>query len=449
MLNRTSLIAALPICDRLSERGLNVLPSDNTPLMGMVETIDRSFTEMEVDKDIVQLVQERSSTDENRLCKAQIIAIGSKAVSILHDTVKHKVLPEIKDLIAAVEPEVTRRRVESILPYVVKMVEIPAVYSNPVISAYIDRYPKVSSEYALRDIVGVCSVEDVKALCRTGMAGADAELDVVLGQSGDDGYLKIREVLIGRLHPTELHRDYLPGLLVGAQALYDEPRPGVNMSLNEYNTQVNKLLGAAAFLARGVSIRYGDLKKMGTLYAPFPSDSLSTIMVMGSAYRRMLDEGLTPEALIGNEMTSRRFKQGELIEQRAALEQVYAREMNLRTVRAQAQMAGVVREELTRHMKIAVAARDVSDDERLRMSQTVDTYARMISAGNCENLYTLAKEVVCLTFYPDADALAFINLIDKTGEALPEDTDPREITLMATARYLAAWVGRQMGLVAA
>jgi len=450
MLNRTSIEAALPIAQRLEERGLQVLPSDNSPLMSLTVSVDNTLIDHAFGEnaDVVSVLQNRAGGDAHRLAKADIINLASRSVCRVHEVTRDTVLPHIKELAAAAQEYVNQRRVEASLPYSVVMKEIPAIYTNAALKQLADRYPVPSQlDYAVRQLANV-TLERVKELCKTGMTGVDAELNLTLSLNNDEGYAAIMKVLAGSVGVNQIHVDYLPGLLVTAQAIYGEPEPGVNLTLVEYNDQLNRLLGKTAALVRGQILRYAEMEKLGTLYSIDGRDSLTTIVVMGKVYRRLLEQGLTPEALIGNEMTSRRFSHGQLIENKAALEQVYNREMNLRSIKVQAEMMGIVRTALRNVVGQSIIAKDLGEAAADASRKLAELCAK-VNERNCEDLNTLVTEIVCEVFYPKTDALTFIRLMNRVGATVSDDTDPREVALLATIKYVNHWLCRQMGLVQA
>lgn len=452
MLNRLAIEAALPIAQRLDERKLRILPNENTPLMSLTLAVDNTFIENSLGEnaDMIAVLQERSSSDMHRVAKADVIKLASASISRLHQMVRGTILPHIKRVAGEVQDFVNARRVEAILPYSVEMKEIPAVYSNPAIRQLVDRYPaNPGGEFALRACAPQADIDAVKELCKTGMAGVDSELEAVLSLKNDEGYAAIQAVLHGQIGPRQVHDDYLPGLLVAAQAIYEEPGAGVSMSLTEYKDYINHLLGFTAFLANAAWIRYDSQEKMGLLYSPEPRSSMTSIKVMGKVYRKMLEDGLSPEALIGNEMAGRRFSQGQLIESKAALEQIYLREMNLRSLKAQAEIAGNVRAAVRQIVGGELAQADMEGDAREAASKVLAELIDRIHERNCEDINSVVTEVVCNVFYPKTDALSFIVLMNRAGKSMGDDADPREIALMATIRYVNRWLCRQMGLIEA
>lgn len=450
MLNRIAIEAALPVAQRLEERKLRILPGQDSPLMSLTLGIDNILVDhsLSANTDIVAVLQARAGSDEHRVAKADIIKLASLSVTRLHDITRNQVLPEIKDVAAKVQEYVNARRIEAVLPYTIQMKEIPAVFSNPALGELVNRYPVPSNvDYAVRSLAAV-TLDRVKELTKTGMAGLDSELALGLSLKNDEGFAAVMGVLSGSIIVSAINPDYLPGVLVAAQSIYDEPEPGTNMSLAEYNDHVNRLLGKTAQLLRGAMLRYNEQEKLNILYSSEGRDSLTTIIVMGKPYRALLEKGLTPEALIGNEMAARRFSQGQLIENKTVLEQIYHREMNLQSVKVQSSMATIVRDALRITIGQHLAARDMGEEASAANAKLLDLVSR-VSERNCDDINVLVTEVVCEVFYPKTDALTFIRLMNRVGATLSADTDPREVALMATIKYINHWLCRQLGVVAA
>jgi hypothetical protein len=450
MLNRIAIEAAFPVAQRLDERGLRILPSQNSPLMSLTLAVDNTLVDRSLveNTDIISVLQSRAGDDAHRIAKADIIRLASASVSRLHDISRNQVLPAIKELAGKVQEYVNVRRLEASLPYSVVMREIPAVYSNPALRQLAERYPTPSQmDYVVRNLAPV-TLDRVKELVKTGMAGFDAELDLSLSLKNNEGYAAVMDVLQGRVGVQAVNQDYLPGVLVAAQSIYDEPEPGVNLTLVEYNDNVNRLLGKCAQLLRGAMMRYAEQEKLGILYSTDGRESLTQIVVMGKTYRALLEKGLTPEALIGNEMASRRFTQGQLIENKTILETIYNREMNLQAVKVQTSMAGIVRDALRGVIGTELAARDMGDEAVDANKRLVELTGK-VNSSNCDDLNTLVTEIVCEVFYPRTDALTFIRLMNRVGSTLAADTDPREVALMATIKYVNFWLCRQLGLAQA
>lgn len=450
MLNRIAIEAAFPVAQRLDERGLRILPSQNSPLMSLTLAVDNTLVDRSLveNTDIISVLQSRAGDEAHRIAKADIIRLASASVSRLHDISRNQVLPAIKELAGKVQEYVNARRLEASLPYSVVMKEIPAVYSNPALRQLADRYPTPSQmDYVVRNLAPV-TLDRVKELVKTGMAGFDTELDLSLSLKNNEGYAAVMDVLQGRVGVQAINQDYLPGVLVAAQSIYDEPEPGVNLTLVEYNDNVNRLLGKCAQLLRGAMLRYAEAEKLGVLYSTDGRESLTQIVVMGKAYRALLEKGLTPEALIGNEMASRRFTQGQLIENKTILETIYNREMNLQAIKVQTSMASIVRDALRGVLGTELAARDLGEGSVDANKRLIELVSK-VNEKNCDDLNTLVTELVCEVFYPRTDALTFIRLMNRVGATLAQDTDPREVALMATIKYVNFWLCRQLGLAQA
>lgn len=449
MLNRIAIEAALPLAQRLSERNVRVLPAEGTPLMSLVlagDTTDYNGSGTEK-RGMVELVQARGNQDLHHMAKKDIVSLGVESVSRLHAMTQSTVLPHIKEIFPKVQAIVSKRRVEAVLPYSVKMREIPLIFSNPALKALADKYPVAGNgDWATR-ILRNADLMEIKDLVKTGMEGVDKELNDSLSVCNDEGYDVIRKVLNGSMHPKDVKDDYLPGLLVTAAGLYNEPGQGINMSLVDYNAAVNGLIQVVSRMTRSAILRYEAMKKNGVLYSP-TRESIETIVVMGEVYRDMLDKGLTPEALIGNEMSGRRFSQGQLIENKGALEKAYHREMNLRQLKVQSEMTTITADALRTVLIADMQERNVEEPTE-KIKQLNDLIRTLTTSLKIDDVTQLTTICVCKLYYEASDALTFIQLMNHVGATVDDDTDPREVALMASFKYISRWLAKQLGITQA
>lgn len=446
MLNRIAVEDSIPLVQSIVERGKLLLANDNTPLQSLVLSMDPA-SHLPGDS-LAESVIARSRTELHQMAREDVIYLATESIKRLHDVTKNTIVPLVKTLSEEVSSRVEPRRQDAILPYVVKMKEIPAIYSNPALVEMVNRFPAsaASGEYVARTLLNG-TIDRVKELCKTGMVGVDDELDAVLSADHDNGYYQIMMLLQGKLPLDKVHGDYLPGLLVTAQAIYNEPEAGINLTLDVYNSSINALLARTAQGIRSTKARYNLAEKSNALYTTDGRDSITTIVVYGKAYRALLEAGLTPEALIGNEMASRRFAANQLIENKAALETIYHREMSLRNLKVKSEMASIVRQSVKEVMAGELIRRELDAAENARINSVLVNLIAQIGDNNADDINGHVTRIVCEAFYPETDALRFISLIEYCARAANnEEVDIREVTLMATIKYVNSWLIRQMVL---
>lgn len=445
MLNRVSIEAALPVAQKLSDAGLRLLPKDNTPLMSLMLAVNSAGLDAELtpNSDLIALVGERSSEEAHHCAMQDLVQLASECVSRTLDNARNVALPHIKEMVAKVTESVEGRRVSAISPFEIVMKEVPAVYTNQGIYSLATRYntPNGLTYPAARQL-STMVLDDVINLAKTGMEGVDADLEALLSLNNNEGYATVMDVLAGRKAFGDIDFDYAAGVLVCAQAIYDEPGNGVNMGLNDYNTAVNALIQASAAMTLSKIESYKRTRELGTLYVPNQT-SITQVIVMGEAYRKLLDAGLTPEALLGNEMASRKYTAGQLIENKTTLEQIYNREMNLRALKTQNEMFAITRGAIEVIVQTEIDGLEDSVNKGVMRSRLMAELQRMNEAKTA-NLELLMTDVVCNVFYPETDARSVLMIINRVGEQFGPDADPREIALLATIKYVNCWMSTQM-----
>ena len=147
-------------------------------------------------------------------------------------------------------------------------------------------------------------------------------------------------------------------------------------------------------------------------------------------------------------MAGRRYSAGQLIENKSALEQIYNREMNLRSLKTQTEMFGITRNviDVVIRSEIAKAGEDVN---KALLLERLKTAIDKLDERNSTDLYQVLTDVVCNVFYLESDARSVIMIINTVGAQFGAEADPREVALLATIKYVNNWIANQLVICAA
>lgn len=450
MLNRLNIEASLPVVEKLKERGVRLLPKDNTPLMSLLLSVDRAGVDLSLagNSDMVSLVAERSKDVAHQLAMKDLVELGSACVARTLDNARNVVLPHIKELVAQVSSAAEGRRISATMPYEIVMKEVPSVYTNQGILNLAQRFNTDALTYPPARELSQVTLDEVIELAKTGMSGVDEDLYNLLSLNNNEGYATVQNVLLGKVAFGDIDFDYAAGVLVVANAIYNEPGAGVKLGLADYNTEVNRLISAAAAMVKGKAESYRRTRELGTLYVPGQT-SVTQVVVMGEAYRALLDKGLTPETVLGNEMAGRRYSAGQLIENKVALEQIYQREMTLRALRTQTEMFSITRNVIHQLIGSEIAKLDGETVNKEVLFQRRDAELNKLTEQRIGDLYGVLTDIVCNVFYPESDARSVILFINQVGAQFGPEADAREIALLATIKYVNCWIASQLCLAQA
>lgn len=445
MLNRVCIDAAAPVALKISENNVRLLPKENTPMMSLALSISRTGLDFQLaeNSDIAAIVSQRSQDDTHRAVMTDTVNLATQCVGRVIDNARNIVLPHVHEIVKKVEASVEGRRLVATSPYEVVMKEIPAVYTNQGIFNLAERYPSDGLSYPPARQLAVMDLDKIQQIAKTGMDGVDEDLDRLLSLNNNEGYATVLDVLAGRKAFGDIDFDYAPGVMVIAQAIYDEPTEGLEIGLNDYNTAVNALIYAAAAMTRARTEQYRRSRELGTLYVPNQT-SITQVVVMGEAYRKLLDAGLSPEALIGNEMSGRRYSAGQLTENKDQLEAIYNREMNLRALKTQGEMFVITRNAIDQVLRSDIGMTDMEGADKALLMARVKSCVDSLTEHHCSNLYRAVVHLVCAVFYPETDANKYIAILNQVGEQFGPDADAREVALLATIKYVNVWIASQL-----
>lgn len=299
-----SKVGTTALADRVTEAGVAIAPVVGTVLASQFESIDP------------HTLTQRPGMSVDREAVTNIAAVLTNIMRTLREGVAGGVERVMTDARA----NMNRSQVTDENPYEIIAVPTSAVYDEPTLASIVERYGQV----AYRDTKGGQVIVTVDSVIE--LSGIT---DVTRAIAGD---LPTVEAVVGLINgstnmPAELdsiETAYLMHMV--AQQLYDNPPSGVTGRLEDYNAYIANLVAQSGRLISLLHDRELRESRMDTLYIDrhYPNNAKKLIVVRESSYLKALDAGLTPEALIANEMEGRVYRSvTDLIENASGLANVY------------------------------------------------------------------------------------------------------------------------------
>lgn len=462
MLNRIFLEQSLPLATKLAAAGKRIIPIQGTPLDDIMRACSTfsmynsaqnldDLTSSDMLSQLVDIAAAKNDAGENMHngVVAQFVELAKGAVQQGLNNARNVVMPDVKALLTVVQEVQAGRRSTTANPYVVTPRITPAVLSNPMLLELVERYNMTPArEVPRRELPGL-SNDEVKAAITTGAAEFDAE---VLELLGEDGLTQVGNVWSGGIELGFLAPEYAVGVHLLTKAMYNNPPSGTKLQLSDYNNLVSLLTEQSGRITYQVIETQARRKKLGMLYNTSRAvpgiDGQRVIEVNNDVYLPLLDRGLTPEMLIGNEFLGRPYSEGQLLENKENLEAAYNREKRLLDTRAELEDRNALRNTISMVFSREIANRAEADlpvDRSILQSRLAEA-VRRIDDKKLACLESLVRDLTCHVFYAHTDADFILCVMDEIGCKYP-DLDPREIALLATTQYVSYWVAKQMQVV--
>lgn len=461
MINKATFDQVIPLAQLLDEKGKKLAVLSGSPLGDVLNTCStyglhvegQSFDSISLDQANDFLVAQcnqktEDGYNEHNGAIATVVDVAGKAVSQALYFARNVVLADVKEVLTKVEQIVAGIRSVQAEPYTIHQQNTAVVFSNPLLHELVERFSNTSAQAVERRSLPPLDLSAVRAAIATGANLFDGEVEVSLSAFDDEGYKQVQAILEGRTALDSACPEYALGVHLLSKALIDNPYEGVNISLVEFNARMAQLVEQSGRMVYQEIERIVRRKKLGMLYnggGVASPDGRVTIFVNNEVYLDMLNKGLTPEILIGNEFLGRRYNDNQLIENGVELTAIYEREMRLRALQATMEETNSAREALSRLIALEIANRSAEQlpIDRASLQARLNARIALIREKDLKCLPVLVRDLICHVFYAHTDALRILSAIDAIGEQYPE-IDAREAALLATIQYVTYWISKQI-----
>lgn len=465
MLNQTTLEQCVPLAKKLSDKGkvLQVVPE--TPLDHITRTTStfgmhvegQSLQAMQLEEGIGYLIESSNYKDANGVNEhgatlAEFVGLAKDSVTQSLAFVRNTVLSDIKVVLETVQNAQASQVALNAMPFEIVPAVPGAVFSNPLLLELVERFSETVAVSVPRRHLPAFDLLTLKSLVKTGAAQFDGEIDGLLGKNDDYGYGVVIDVLSGARTLDEIPEDLAIGVHLATKNLTDEPLEGTQLSLMDFNNHISLLIQQSGRMTyQYLETLQRRVRNSGLYLSSYASwvgaTEVRQISVDNGTYVALLDKGLTPEAVIANEILGRRFRGEQLVENNDYLVEVYQREQRLRAVKTQLEANNLLQEAIARVISLEIINRpeEALPIDRASLQKRAAEFCARIAEEDLKNLPALCRDLVCFVFYAHTDALLILRIMDSLGEAQPELAEnPRELALLTTIRYVAYWVAKQI-----
>lgn len=465
MLDSNVIMRCGDLAQVLSEKNVTLRPLQDTPL-AMLNSQSSTLALALRTKPLAdvtfaegnEILVEASKNSEHGQALNELVELGVKGVSATLGYARNTVIPEIKAVCATYE-ELLQERLNKVSdPYTVEQRFVPDVWQSGLAAEIVAPFEAAPIRNLTPRGLGEPSNEQIAERLTSGIGELDNGLHALLAENNDVGYNQVRRLVAGQITVEQFDRTFLLAAVQLLRGLADSPLAGVNMSLDDYRRYHTELLVQVG----GNAYRYLKLleanERNGVLFAaPYSSDTPGIIQVNAAVYADWLDKGLTPEALIGNELDGRRYtRPAELTnpETVKALEAIYQRYHRLGEQKAKLSNQMIRRDLFNKVLALDLQERAAEKRfpeaiaETPFWAQRLNKAASLITDKGLEDPYQAFSAVICAAYHAHSDAWRVVEIINELGVEYP-DTDARELATLATVKYVALWSLSQFAIVTA
>lgn len=474
MLNRTAIQSAFPIAQALASRGISVTAAGDTAVHVMTETsragadLKMAHSHAVAGLESYDVLLERSAQvqlpdgsypHDDR--KAE--SIKNVTTAVLHglNVAQNQVNPKIKRVVDEVNSYVDADEAGRLQPMNVVPVFYHEIWDSPIIEQLAGRHAnQYHGDFKLRAL-GLPVPSDWNAVLKSGVPSLDAELSSWISSLNPQMLQQVWEEVFGLRANSLLEAvngragtgagmyARLEAPLVAflaARFLADNVPEGANMSLEAYRLYMAELAARAGQnVMSNLQRRASDIRR-GVVIISVPPTGTGDVHVLGDTYNQFLSAGGSPEAVLGAVVSQ---KTNLITTAGGSFEPLVAEWNRVRGV-----IANTVqfrrRELIINGLKLSML-RLINDTDEAELPPGVDrsVFHKQLSQQiselrnfRQEDLYVVARSLICRTLYAHTDAELILSAIDNAIETAARagvQMDVREAALLGVIDYLVEW----------
>ncbi len=466
MLSKSSLSASFPLADMLAAKGWALRPVAETPLAQLVDAslapaqtlagVDPSV--LETRPDIVQLLIDGSQHQDpngvyvhDTIMETSVKAISDVITFNLH-LARNVVNPAVLKVAQETKDYIDSRTSSSLAPMTVVPFNYKPIWNSPILLELVSRYATVAPQNIALTATNLKPTVPTETLAMTGAGRFDEEIAQFLADFPANYVQTVWDRLFGP-NPCRTLNDFIGGnrdrandtllAFLIARRVIDEVPEGVDMDLEAWRAYASGIMAQAGRQVAQIIDRRELERKTLLLVFKIPSDDqpVGEIVVNGDLYPQWLKDGGSPEVLFGAMLAERRFGYRELLANAQRLTTTWKNEYNILQSKIAFQKFNYLVEGLRQSVTRLINETPESELKAPRevFHQLLRDRLQRVKARHLEDIYGIARKMVCRTLYAYTDAEQVLDAIDAAAKANPE-LDVREAALLGTLDFVSSWL---------
>lgn len=485
MLRDSSADAVVLLTQKLAEANVCV---DSMPQSPLHEAVMACYTPL-----IENVVSEQNQSNDPNIAWAKNVLVNGSMAKGLDGVVKHDTIidnivdvaaksiqasihmarnvvnPVVKAVIADIETELHKAEINvtnqlAVLPRIYKN-----IWNSPVLEGMVERYEDSAvTDLRLAFVHKPLTPQELMELVKSGSGRFNEEIEAWVGEIGPeflatvyrDTFCSDNEMaqhddavmLSPSIDGATVDMDRVLAIHFMARKLKTSVQEDINMSLSDYREYMANVIEQSGRAVCRIMEKRARDKKQRVLIVRYPAaspDSLyakeSYIEVNADVYNQWLEEGGTPEVIMGAFLYDRETGYSQTLENKEHYKAVWDRRAQL--LRSQAYSARY--NTTVQALGVAVAKQiNLVKDEELPVQSRAVLHQRLAECLNdmnvkkVEDIYLCARRVVCHVMFAHTNAEEILDNIDAACKANP-GIDIREAALLAVIDVVVDWIASQ------